>query len=790
MANFSPSYPGMVVKGAPGNTRVETKTIFGSCFVAGTQIITRNGVKNIEDLEEFDWVLTRGEFNEWGLVSDERVVIPVEMPTIHGFNHEKPFFTAGHVFFTTTGLRALDPIQAMRENPWADIGRLAVGNIVMRLNTATEQYEQVVIQSISTTTMPDVKQVYGVHLREGRRSYHANGYLVAVNYPEITMKSVCKMLRTIPAEEQARMLLAFKELRPLFERFGIGAIADAVRAEAEEESEKHSMRLYKTKRNKLTGPGHGSFQYPPEEIVGFDYSGLLAPLPTVSVLEGVVFVNGVACERAAISNMKNEIRWMRNLSEDASSPTGPFEHGRLIVNTLTHAAEGDIVYSEDATAQRLLDNGFIQFLAMAEDLSSLPSYEEALAAAVPVVVEEAQPSFAMAALELRAPPPEFRTTDAPVAIGMATADAVTAAPLGMAAEMADAANTAVDNDPLFLPPQPLIPSLRPMRFNMVYDMNRLKKNQLAPTSTDDLATFGAIDLVTGRSAPTDLTVRRAMLPALDSLHQIITAKFVNPELGQLGSFYTSAMGTDGEGRTTVSIKIVPTAQELLSKYRDKRTEDDDSLAWTFKKVLDTDVTLGMMFHTIEATIGPDGKMAMGVISEYSSDSDTGEGTKHLFMSKPGDTANRVDIDKRLEGSRSAGGINTGSPTTPVSTPQKPPPVREGPMGSYHVNTLDNIPYSTTDVEEQSRAILQNIMHFHMETSDLNEIFNKRKPDNLPQHLAEGLESDLKDWIKNTYGPAYTALTIAESYNTKDWIKKFTEKERAKILFFWQGDVSE
>ena len=108
---------------------------------------------------------------------------------IFSADDEKPFFTAGHVFFTTTGLRALNPTLAMKENPWADIGRLSVGNIVMRLNRETKQYEQIIVQSISSEAMPDVKQVYGIHLREGRRSYHANGYLVAVNYPEVSPPS-------------------------------------------------------------------------------------------------------------------------------------------------------------------------------------------------------------------------------------------------------------------------------------------------------------------------------------------------------------------------------------------------------------------------------------------------------------------------------------------------------------------------------------------------------------------------------------------------------------------------
>lgn len=79
-------HPKMVVMDPPRNWDVAPVVGGGSCFIAGTQVLTRTGSKSIEDLVEFDWVLTRGEFDEWGLVSDEKVVVPVEMPTIHGFS--------------------------------------------------------------------------------------------------------------------------------------------------------------------------------------------------------------------------------------------------------------------------------------------------------------------------------------------------------------------------------------------------------------------------------------------------------------------------------------------------------------------------------------------------------------------------------------------------------------------------------------------------------------------------------------------------------------------------------
>jgi hypothetical protein len=75
----------------------------------------------------------------------------------------------------------------MTENPWADVGRLDNGHVLLRLNTKSNSYEPVVIRSISTQIMDNLTRVYGVHLREGRRSYHANNYLVAVNYPEVSV---------------------------------------------------------------------------------------------------------------------------------------------------------------------------------------------------------------------------------------------------------------------------------------------------------------------------------------------------------------------------------------------------------------------------------------------------------------------------------------------------------------------------------------------------------------------------------------------------------------------------
>ena len=409
------------------------------------------------------------------------------------------------------------------------------------------------------------------------------------------------------------MLLAFDELKPLFERFGIGGISDVLKAEVEAESDKNSMRLYQMRRNKLTGPGNSSLQFPPEEIAGFDYSNLRSPLPLVSALEGVVYVDGEVCEMAAISNTKNEITWCRSVDS-------VFEHGRLVVNPQAQTANGDIVYARDIKAKELLPHEAIQYLSMANDLSDLPSYEEALAAPTfelktiePEMNFETQKIFKIEANEEQVP--EMAESEIQA----------TQMEESHVASLSEEDSVELDPDPLFLPDQTTAAVLRPLRFNMIYDANRLKKGQI---DADDPVAFGPIDLGMHRTSADGLPKRMAMLPDLDKLVDIISEKCVDSNLGQLRNLYTSTLGLDNQGLTTVTVRMTSNAQELLKGYRDADDGGEDfSLRWTFKEKLNTDVSLGLMFSTIQITLGPDGKTASGTISDYSAESTTGEGMR-------------------------------------------------------------------------------------------------------------------------------------------------------------------
>lgn len=215
------------------NSRVSRETYaMGMCFAPGTGILTASGTMAIESIKEDIEVVTSLEPLQYGRTSDELVRFPGAGTTLYGFNNEEPFFTANHAFFTTTGPRAIDPVAARTLNPWLDVGRLEVGDVLLK--ATRNGYEKVAIKSIPYKPCP-FEFLYTLHLREGLRSYHANGYFAYLNYPEVTLSKVATLLRRLSKEQKQAMLIGFKELTPVFTRYGAHTIMDILDRQLEDD---------------------------------------------------------------------------------------------------------------------------------------------------------------------------------------------------------------------------------------------------------------------------------------------------------------------------------------------------------------------------------------------------------------------------------------------------------------------------------------------------------------------------------------------------------------------------
>ena len=139
------------------------------------------------------------------MITDEYVEECLEAgQQIFGINDDTPFAALHHPFWTTDGWKCLNPDLAKEENPNVDFKLLQIGDVVLRIaQTNPLLYEPVKILQFTFTTLSEPIKIYGLHL-DGPRSYHANGYVVAANYPVLTKKRVREGLKNLNEDEKEK----------------------------------------------------------------------------------------------------------------------------------------------------------------------------------------------------------------------------------------------------------------------------------------------------------------------------------------------------------------------------------------------------------------------------------------------------------------------------------------------------------------------------------------------------------------------------------------------------------
>ncbi|KAE8168595.1 hypothetical protein BDV40DRAFT_294545 [Aspergillus tamarii] len=338
-----------------------------ACFVAGTKIQTNRGEVDIEVVQAGTKVLTKAP-GEYGVVSDEKVYQPTfngEHPsapkaTVYGFNGEQPFVTAGHVFFTTTGPKAIDPSIARIENPSIVVSQLGVGDVLQRLDHNTHTYTKTVIQSFTVATAPG-DWVYGLHLRQGHAGarYHANGYLVAANYPEVTIKRISDRLADMPIKQQKGVIESVKSLPesisqlfgPIFNTFQTSLIRDHTTPFADlEVAHQQSQRRIREARVAAHSTSAEFILFRHDEVKD---TKVLSSFSTqeathickVIIDNGAVMVDSQLIEYADVSH--EHIKWSREVPDSPRM----WEHCLLKVSSDSLIVTGSITYQLEGSSE-------------------------------------------------------------------------------------------------------------------------------------------------------------------------------------------------------------------------------------------------------------------------------------------------------------------------------------------------------------------------------------------------------------------------------------------------------
>jgi hypothetical protein len=377
-----------------------------SCFAPDTMVETDHGPVPIAAIEGGTRVLTRPP-KDYGMVSYERVMRDStirrhqnveQVLLLYGFNGETPFVTSGHVFFTTTGTKALDPKIAQAENLGIHVTKLKVGDRLYRLNEDRTVCQAVEIMSISHERAM-CSAVHGLHFSRGANGgrYFANGYWVGENYPDVTVHSLLQRFANLTAQEQKAFVKSVSNLPNTFRKvFGhvtfdafqkafthpldalhyFRACKDSLLTSVEHAGS-HDISIKRLVANfRLVSAVHLADRKPLLDSTYSRYERMVdhinegMQLPTVTLANGAVLCDGVPVERASMSHLS--IGWSREIPNSKAK----YEHGALRIIAHGRAVTGIIGYgSADANFSELHHMHYVYALADANDYHCKSPFE-------------------------------------------------------------------------------------------------------------------------------------------------------------------------------------------------------------------------------------------------------------------------------------------------------------------------------------------------------------------------------------------------------------------------------
>ncbi|KAL6885433.1 hypothetical protein GGI43DRAFT_388957 [Trichoderma evansii] len=769
---ISSIFKGDVTKNYSSNTESGS-----GCFRPGTQVLTDGGPINIEELREGTRVLTSGgEVPAYGICSDEQVVQSVLIgPTLRrqlwGINEDQPFFTSQHVFHTTTGLRAVDPVKAKLENPWLEVGALMVGHSLIH-TTDGKTYKPVEIKTLHHE-VADCDTIHGVHLREGQRSYHANGYLVHLNYPEITIKSLSKLLLQLDRKQRLHILSVAKELKPLFNRFGATTLLDALHQQISNADGTPKMPISRRPGVRmLAGAEHVVRRF----SLALDDPSQSASLPTahlpsLEVSQGVLLVDGIYCPHAELRGRR--IVWSRQVNRES------WEHGYCHLLPDLYTGIGSVVYSPDKDMPSSEDAG-TAYHFVANPMTKQSSFDNTTSD--DQMVSPTAPKH----------PLQGKDSDH---VDTAAAPASTPSRMAAAEKLAHAAA------PTPAPVVPFLPAPKYTeidRYNVSYDTDPWVDGKAAPTRPVPL-----FDVYTTVVDESRTVVCR--IPILDQLRDGLIAKSqkkFNLPLPTAPELYNSVMSSDAQGNVLFQFNALE--PDLISRSADNYDPANPSVlrysSLAFTK-LGVQGVLPLVFSKMRLTLSWDGQSVSGVVRECDPTMVGFDGARHLIS---GTWHDPNASSKRAQLANGTLGTKPGSPLDIMRAAHLPPgnvAVRLSASSSIVPSDLNagarelaSLALPGNTVHEKSQELLLRTMKFHMSDDDLKNFMGESRPiegpgeDQVPSELGTNLDVDAQSWLQFKYIPAFIGRMIcnASADTKKTWRRSLTAAEEKQINYWWTG----
>ena len=732
----------------------------GGCFRPGTKVlVAENTSAEIQDLREGQKVVTRaGGHLQYGTCSDEVVAVPTHCEGRHallfGFNEVAPFFSANHVFYTTTGLRAIDPAGAKVDNPWLEVGPLQVGHHLLYTPNGSG-YQRIPIKTITSETA-DSDHIYGIHLREGLRSYHANGFLVHLNYPEITIKSMSDVLASFDSSQRLKLLANMRELGPLFKRFGADTILESLDKQIREPARYKNTNAVRKQAHRTRGVQHISRHLKLRDDKGqvsYDSS-----LPFLDLYQGVLYVDGEYCKHAELKGQR--ILWGRELTPSK------WEHGYVsLTDNFTHG-HGAITYQKSYDVGKLNPH----------DMKKLRHFSAYLGPRKPPNSLHHEPKIDVAAN------PSLSVVFAP---GLDSMSSIAAAPT----------ETAVNEST----PQPATaPMYEPvdsfaLKYTPTKDAQAEHYGDLCTTYVDEIQTF---------------TCR---LPMIDKIRDAAYAKAQSGDdkakFAGIPEWYSASIFVDFETNSpTYSFEMLyPDVLAACADAYDPKKPAYENLRFTGLGSDFEDFTLPFVFQSMSVATNADGDLLVGNVIKYDPEKLGMQGVQCAVSGSsmaPSETLFTAAVVRDLAGIEPSMDIHVPSwaHIAPASHLMALYEVDERPPAEDLIgaNKLSGLLPGTKELHQTAQDLIFRTMLYHM-TSEERNFTGQNQPgvsksdhDWTEQEIPPSMvNTSAKDWLQTKYIPAWISNRILEIGDTvkKDWQYNFTDDDRKRLNYWWTGKGS-
>ncbi|RAL04454.1 uncharacterized protein BO80DRAFT_485021 [Aspergillus ibericus CBS 121593] len=698
----------------------------GSYFLSGTCVELAQGRSNsIESVSQDDRFLVSAKPPLYSCEGYSTVASKAMTVCSVGFNGEQPFTTPSQVFYTTTGLRAVDPETAKTSNPLAHIGPLKEGHVLFRLTGFPESYayETVEIGSIQVG-YPSEQTVHSVLLWAGQQSHHANGYLVATNDPTQSVESTARALRSLPPKKRLSVLASFHDLDSTFRKHDIQTIHQRLNFELFGSYEKMKQGQFSRSEifpclvspsDQLKAMEGNPRQLPngiPLDRVQRTFSlhtnrtGQLPSgykLPEVSVIDGCILVNGEPQIRCKLKRHRRTFQWTRKVQENM------FEHGVLSLYYHGLSGKGVVLISPTSDARHYSKQDVQPFQAMPKS-----------------VADDAQ------RLRLKQKTNQKDSDDEGEYIPLITV-------------------------------------------SMQYD----KASWPPDTPRDEPQdAISGMDVEWGFLYPPDGSqTTQTRIPVLDQLRDQLNERY-GRDLGRLYDSWEVPLD-DGRIRATVEFNLASVVPFISDAGMDVNTFNV-----SFQSQLGIDITLPILFQSFYIDYDQDLYKVTGAIFDYNPMMRDTKGDRHFICG----TSDINDSEIRAMRSKASRAYAAyANPAVPMScTPELQPAVVTEQLHRAQEGTVDELlnPPGYDEIHNMSQVLIKSMMFYHMDDDQRTDLTGQSKPTDLPLSLGENLPTDLQKFLREKYAPAFLCQSVA---HYEQYEQQFTEQEKKNLRYWWDGN---